>query len=108
MLLGGSQGRRTTARPTVLAFLLLGTLVGSTGPAESSSQQIGIAAIYSHRGGKTASGGTTNPSGLTGAHRTLPFGTMVRVTNQRNGRSVVVRINDRGGQSRRCQPMKSR
>jgi len=84
------------ARPTVLAFLLLGTLVGSTGPAESSSPQSGIAAIYSHRGGKTASGGTTNPSGLTAAHRTLPFGTMVRVTNQRNGRSVVVRITDRG------------
>jgi len=97
MLLGGSQGRRTmTAGPTVLAFLLFGTLVGSTGPAESSSPQSGIAAIYSHRGGKTASGGTTNPSGLTAAHRTLPFGTMVRVTNQRNGRSVVVRITDRG------------
>jgi len=85
-----------TAGPTVLAFLLFGTLVGSTAPAESSSPQSGIAAIYSHRGGKTASGGTTNPSGLTAAHRTLPFGTMVRVTNQRNGRSVVVRITDRG------------
>ena len=36
------------------------------------------------------------PSGLTAAHRSLPFGTMVRVTNQRSGRSVVVRINDRG------------
>jgi peptidoglycan lytic transglycosylase len=35
-------------------------------------------------------------SGMTAAHRTLPFGTLVRVTNQRNGRSVVVRINDRG------------
>jgi rare lipoprotein A len=84
------------ARPTVLASLLLGTLVGSTGPAESSSPQSGIAAIYSHRGGKTASGETTNPSELTAAHRTLPFGTMVRVTNRRNGWSVVVRITDRG------------
>jgi len=84
------------ARPIVLASLLLGTLVGSTGPAESSSQQIGIAAIYSNRGGKTASGETTNPSGLTAAHRTLPFGTMVRVTNRRNGWSVVVRITARG------------
>ena len=36
------------------------------------------------------------PSGLTAAHHTLPFGTMVRVTNQQTGRSVVVRINDRG------------
>jgi rare lipoprotein A len=85
-----------TARPIVLASLLLGTLVGSTGQVESSSQQIGIAAIYSHRGGKSASGETTNPSGLTAAHRTLPFGTMVRVTNRRNGWSVVVRITDRG------------
>ena len=37
-----------------------------------------------------------NPSAMTAAHRSLPFGTKVRVTNQKNGRSVVVRINDRG------------
>lgn len=37
-----------------------------------------------------------NPSNLTAAHRSLPFGTKVLVTNKRNGRSVVVRINDRG------------
>jgi rare lipoprotein A len=37
-----------------------------------------------------------NPAALTAAHRTLPFGTKVKVTNQRNGKSVVVRINDRG------------
>ena len=37
-----------------------------------------------------------NPGGLTAAHRTLPFGTKVKVTNKRNGRSVTVRINDRG------------
>lgn len=37
-----------------------------------------------------------NPSLLTAAHRTLPFGTKVKVTNKRNGRSVIVRINDRG------------
>jgi rare lipoprotein A len=97
VLLGGSQGRRTMmARLTVLASLLLGTLVGSTSPGASSSPQSGIAAIYSQRGGKTASGETSNPSALTAAHRTLPFGTMVRVTNRRNGRSVVVRITDRG------------
>jgi rare lipoprotein A len=56
--------------------------------------QEGIASIYS--GGRTANGEHASPSGLTAAHRTLPFGTMVRVTNHRNGRSVVVRINDRG------------
>jgi len=37
-----------------------------------------------------------NPSAMTAAHRTLPFGSHVRVTNKRNGRSVTVRINDRG------------
>jgi len=44
----------------------------------------------------TASGERFLPEKLTAAHRTLPFGTMVRVTNLRNGRTVVVRINDRG------------
>ena len=59
-----------------------------------ASAQTGIASIYS--GGRTANGEQARASGLTAAHRTLPFGTMVRVTNQRSGRSVVVRINDRG------------
>lgn len=44
----------------------------------------------------TASGERMNPALLTAAHRTLPFGTKVKVTNQNNGRAVVVRINDRG------------
>lgn len=44
----------------------------------------------------TASGERFNKHALTAAHRTLPLGTMVRVTNQRNGKSVIVRINDRG------------
>jgi rare lipoprotein A len=45
---------------------------------------------------RTATGANYNPNGLTAAHRTLPFGTMLRVTNIRNGQSVVVTINDRG------------
>ncbi len=48
------------------------------------------------QGRRTASGEPFNPQALTAAHRTLPFGTQVRVTNLRNGQSVVVRINDRG------------
>jgi rare lipoprotein A len=44
----------------------------------------------------TASGETYSPLKLTAAHRTLPFGTMVRVTNLRNGQTVLVRVNDRG------------
>lgn len=47
-------------------------------------------------GRKTANGETYNQHALTAAHRHLPFGTEVVVTNQNNGRSVVVRINDRG------------
>lgn len=45
---------------------------------------------------RTASGEPMNPAALTAAHRSLPFNTRLRVVNQRNGRSVVVRINDRG------------
>jgi rare lipoprotein A len=47
-------------------------------------------------GGPTASGETFHKDAMTAAHRTLPMGTMVRVTDTQNGRSVVVRINDRG------------
>jgi len=56
----------------------------------------GLASIYAYSGGKTASGERVQPGALTAAHRTLPFGTQVRVTNKRNGRSIMVRINDRG------------
>ncbi len=58
----------------------------------------GIASFYGYDGSgtRTASGERFNPEALTAAHRTLRFGTRVRVTNLRNGRSVVVRINDRG------------
>ena len=55
----------------------------------------GIASYY-WQGQKTASGVRFNPSAMTAAHRTLPFGTRVRVTNRNNGRSVTVTINDRG------------
>jgi rare lipoprotein A len=56
--------------------------------------ETGRAAYY--RGGRTASGEVSGPNGYTAAHRTLPFGAKVLVTNMSNGRSVTVRINDRG------------
>jgi rare lipoprotein A len=62
----------------------------------SAMAESGIASVYAYSGSKTASGERANPAGLTAAHRTLAFGTHVRVTNRRNGRSVTVRINDRG------------
>lgn len=63
-----------------------------------SSYQSGKASWYGggFHGRKTASGETYNMNSLTAAHRSLPFGTRVRVTNTRTGSSVVVRINDRG------------
>ena len=63
---------------------------------EAAAEQSGLASIYSYRGGRTASGEHSNPVALTAAHRSLPFGSKVKVTNRRNGRTVVVRINDRG------------
>jgi rare lipoprotein A len=54
----------------------------------------GMAAFYG--GGRTASGEVTGSTGMTAAHRTLPFGTRVLVTNVRNGKTVIVRIVDRG------------
>jgi rare lipoprotein A len=73
--------------------LFLAAVLASTAifPAVAES---GRAAFYS--GGRTASGEVTGPNGLTAAHRTLPFGTRVRVTNHRNGKAVIVRIVDRG------------
>jgi rare lipoprotein A len=55
----------------------------------------GVASYYWQRQ-RVASGGWFNPSAMTAAHKTLPFGTRVRVTNRHNGRSAVVTINDRG------------
>ncbi|WP_244487447.1 MULTISPECIES: septal ring lytic transglycosylase RlpA family protein [unclassified Aureimonas] len=63
-------------------------------PAEAAAL-CGGASWYSLRS-RTASGEMMNPSAMTAAHKTLKLGTKVKVTNLRNGRSVVVRINDRG------------
>ena len=60
--------------------------------------EVGFASYYASRyhGARTASGERYDEEGMTAAHRTLPFGTRVRVTNLTNGRSVVVTITDRG------------
>jgi rare lipoprotein A len=67
-------------------------------PRQTKAYQIGTASWYgtSFHGRPTASGEPYNMFDLTAAHPTLPLGTHVRVTNLRNGRAVVVRINDRG------------
>lgn len=75
----------------LIGFLTLGGY--DSGVAAKSI--VGVASYYKS-GKKTANGERFNPLGMTAAHRTLPFGTKLLVTNLRNGKSVVVRINDRG------------
>jgi rare lipoprotein A len=83
-------------RLTKYALAIFATQLLITQPSWAETQS-GVAAIYSlSSGSHTASGQRLNPAGLTAAHRTLPFGTKVKVTNKKNGRSVVVTINDRG------------
>jgi rare lipoprotein A len=79
-----------------ITVVALACLFGGALPAlaeGAKSVQHGIASVYSHA--QTTKGGG-NDHTLTAAHRTLPFGTRVKVTHLKNGRSVVVRINDRG------------
>jgi rare lipoprotein A len=66
--------------------------------ADATASETGKLAWYGRKfaGRKTASGEAYNPGALTMAHRTLPFGTRVKVTNLKNNKSVVVRVNDRG------------
>ncbi|KQQ38453.1 hypothetical protein ASG19_05270 [Rhizobium sp. Leaf306] len=81
--------RRSTLAVAIAAFALLGTAQANAAPG------CGHASWYA-LSSKTASGERMNAAKLTAAHRSLPFGTRVLVTNKRNGKSVVVRINDRG------------
>jgi rare lipoprotein A len=71
---------------------------GGADPARAAFVQEGWASYYgtAHHGRRTASGMRFDEHQLTAAHRSLPFGTMVRVTNLDNGRQVTVTINDRG------------
>ena|ERR1700761_341450 len=75
-----------------LAVIALGT-VFNTARAET-----GLAAVYSHRldGHKTASGKTYSPSQMTVAHKSLPFGTKVLITNKSNGKTARATVTDRG------------
>jgi rare lipoprotein A len=70
------------------------SLVLITGDA-AAAKQCGGASWYALRS-RTASGEMMNPSAMTAAHKTLKFGTRVKVTHARTGKSVIVRINDRG------------
>jgi len=87
----------------ILLFVLLAAPIGCAGTRPPLSPmerevEVGFASYYASRfhGNRTASGVRYDEEGMTAAHRTLPFGTRVRVTNLTNGRSVVVTITDRG------------
>ena len=78
------------------ALLLCACALGQAGcEMQGRSRQRGVASWYGEPQ-ITASGERYSPSALTAAHRTLPFGTMVKVTNLSTNRAAVVRINDRG------------
>ena len=70
-------------------------LLGPTSAANSKSDECGLASVYSTSREETAAE-RHQPQNFTAAHRSLPFGTLVHVGNQENGRSVVIRITDRG------------
>ncbi len=80
-------------RANLVAMGLIGAAIFPSDFAQA--EQTGHASWYALRS-RTANGEMMNPSALTAAHRSLPFGTRVLVRNLDNGRSVVVRINDRG------------
>jgi peptidoglycan lytic transglycosylase len=83
----------------VSLIAIAGTAEGRPRPNQANveSHLSGIASVYDHSSGiKTASGERLQVDAMTAAHPTLPFGTMVRVTNHRNGSKALVRINDRG------------
>jgi peptidoglycan lytic transglycosylase len=90
---------------TVMAMAVVGCVAvlliispGEGGGGASQAGQVGWASWYGkpHHGRKTASGERFSPSQLTAAHRSLPMGTQVKVTNLGTGQHVVVKINDRG------------
>jgi len=99
-----NPGQRAVRSGLVLVMLFgLGACFSSGGGdsptgAQVAHSQVGLASWYGRpfHGRTTASGERYDMHALTAAHRTLAFGTRVRVVNLKNGKSVVVRINDRG------------
>jgi rare lipoprotein A len=88
---------RLPALAALFASICLGATTTQADESANGGSKIqqGHASWYQH-GRRTANGEAFNPNGMTAAHRSLPFGTKVRVVNNKTGRSVVVRINDRG------------
>jgi rare lipoprotein A (peptidoglycan hydrolase) len=105
----GNLRARAIALAGSLAIVFLDLSVSDAAPLPAPASGTtafapvkGVATYYGRKfaGRRTASGERYDPRACTAAHRTLPFGTLVKVTNTRNGKWVVVRINDRGPHSR--------
>lgn len=86
---------RTSSNLLVVALLQV-ALWGPMSAADRKPDECGLASQYSSVSEETASGEDTYAENFTAAHQTLPFGTLVRVDNQKNQRWAVVRITDRG------------
>ena len=85
------------AKSSLLVVALLQVALSQpASAADKKPNECGLASVYSSASEETASGEDTLAKDFTAAHRTLPFGTLVRVENKKNGRSTVVRITDRG------------
>ena len=99
-MLGAASGSKIALGAAVAACTLVtgGGSSRAEEPVRSTLTLSGTASWYGpgFHGRQTANGERYNMYELTAAHRSLPFGTKVRVTNRQNGKSVVVRINDRG------------
>jgi rare lipoprotein A len=80
----------------LVAVFVLITLWEPTSAADRKPDECGLASVYSTDSEDTASGEHTQAEDFTAAHRSLPFGTLVHVDDQENGRSAIVRITDRG------------
>jgi rare lipoprotein A len=85
-------------RKIIAIVLLLGIVSPAWAAGEGAKTERGVAAVYAQKlvGHRTTSGEKLDREHLTAAHRSLPFGTIIEVTNRENGRKALVRINDRG------------
>lgn len=83
-------------RTVLAAVAAIGVFASGSMAQSAGGDQCGGASWYSLPGNMTANGEIMDPDAMTAAHKTLPFGTRVKVTNRANGKTLVLRINDRG------------
>lgn len=91
-------GRERSAAKRVVRLIVVVAVLALSASAQAQASRTGLASYYSRslHGGLTASGDRFDNAAMVAAHPTLPFGTVLRVTNLENGRTVTVRVVDRG------------